>query len=132
MKALIAIGGHDDQGEFKERAEFARKVGKEGLGMLDDYVRDACRIYYHRSVPRWYKSRRRIRDPKVFALNMLAWKNWINRWSMYPKIRVPTLVMSGEKYDVNPRKSVNRIAKLIPNARGHNEGLGPLRRVFEE
>jgi len=34
MKALVAMGGHDVPGEFKERAEFARKVGKEGLGML--------------------------------------------------------------------------------------------------
>lgn len=116
VKALVAAGGQDEPGEFKKwRLSLAKIARTQGAGPLNKLAREAYRSEFGRDYPKWYRTRRRVRDPEVFALNMLAWRDWIERWDMYPKIKAPTLVISGEKED--PARLADKIAALMPNAR---------------
>jgi pimeloyl-ACP methyl ester carboxylesterase len=116
VNALIAAGGQDEPNEYEKwRVSLAKLSRSKGMGWSADLIRKGYRRAWGRSLPAWYRNRRRNRDPEVFALNMLAWKDWIERWDMYPKIRVPSLVIAGEKED--PTGLVGKIANLMPNAK---------------
>jgi pimeloyl-ACP methyl ester carboxylesterase len=116
VKALIAAGGQDEPNEYEKwRVSLAELSRSKGMGWVADFTRKAYRSAWGRSLPAWYRSKKRKRDPEMFALNMLAWKNWIERWDMYPKIKSPSLIMAGEKED--PTGLVNRIAHLMPDAK---------------
>jgi pimeloyl-ACP methyl ester carboxylesterase len=115
VNALIAAGGQDEPNEFEKwRASFAKVSRSNGMGWLANFIRTGYRKAWGRPLPAWYKTRKRKRDPEIFALNMLAWRDWIERWDMYPKIRVPSLVVAGEKED--PSGLVNKIVSLMPEA----------------
>jgi pimeloyl-ACP methyl ester carboxylesterase len=116
VSALVAAGGQDEPNEYEKwRVSFAQAARGKGLGWAAAHAGRAYRRAWGHGYPAWYKNRKRDRDPEVFALNMLAWKDWIERWDMYPRIRVPALVIAGEKED--PGGLVNRIANLMPDAR---------------
>ena len=108
--AIIACGGHDIPDEFKIwRVDFAKLARKEGMGTFDKFFTEAMGHDY----PSWYKKKKRDRDVRMLELEMLAWKPWIYNMGMYSKIRVPTLVMTGEKED--PDGISAEICKRLPH-----------------
>ncbi len=111
LKALVAVGGHDLPTEYKDRVAFAKYVRENGMGFLDDVYEKS----FGKPLPLWYTKRRRRRDPRMFELEMLAWRPWINNWTTYPKIRVPTLIMAGKIEDATGLSE--KMAKLMPDAR---------------
>jgi pimeloyl-ACP methyl ester carboxylesterase len=116
VSALVAAGGQDEPNEYEKwRVSFAEAARSRGMGWAAAHASRAYRRAWGHGYPGWYRNRKRDADPEAFALNMLAWKNWIERWDMYPKIRVPALVIAGEKED--PGGLAYRIAKLMPDAR---------------
>lgn len=116
LKALVAAGGQDEPGEYEKwRVSLAGRARARGMGPLDEFFRRKYLRAFGHGYPEWYKRTRRFRDPEMFALNMLAWKDWIERWDMYPRIRVPSLIIAGDKED--PAGLGHRIASLMPDAR---------------
>ena len=113
VNALVAVGGQDEPGEFmKWRESWAERSRREGMTWLEPMIRSSYRRVRGKGYPSWYRNKKRDRDPEIFALNLLAWRPWIERWDMYPRIRVPSLVMAGSRED--PTGLVTRIAKLMP------------------
>jgi pimeloyl-ACP methyl ester carboxylesterase len=112
VSALIAMGGQDLPDEYKIwRIDFAAQAKKEGMGFIDDlFTKSAGKDF-----PPWFKKVERNRDVKMLELEMLAWKPWIYNMGMYNKIRVPTLVLTGETED--PQKVAPEIAKRLPDGK---------------
>src|SRR5712692_253548 len=108
LKALVAAGGQDLANEYKDRVALAKFAQKNGMNWLNNAVQKS----YGKKLPRWYTTKRRARDPAIFRSAMLAWRPWINKWDIYPRIKVPTLVIVGEKED--PSLLAKKMAKLIP------------------
>jgi pimeloyl-ACP methyl ester carboxylesterase len=111
LTALVAAGGQDLPDEYKDRVALAKYAEEKGMEWLNNAIQNS----YGKRLPRWYARTRRVRDAAIFKLNMLAWRPWINRWDIYPKIDVPTLIIVGEKED--PSRLAKKMAKLIPQGR---------------
>ncbi len=111
LSALVAAGGHDSQTEYKERVDLAKYAQEHGMEWLNGMIQKSM----GKRLPLWYRRQRHARDPAMIWLNMRAWRPWISRWDIYPRIRVPTLVLAGEKED--PSRLSKKIASLIPNGR---------------
>ena len=111
VEALIALAGHDLPTEWKDRVATASDIGKKGLGWVQELVEKS----HKGKLPKWYGRRQHKRDPRMGELEMLAWRSWINKWDMYPRINAPTLVMAGDQDD---RTGLSRkIAETMPNGK---------------
>ena len=124
LNALIAAGGQDLPTEYKDRVSLAKYAQERGM----DWLNNAIRKSYGKKLPSWYARKRPPRDPAIFRLEMLAWRPWISRRNIYPRIKVPTLIIVGERED--PSHLGKKIAKLIPHGRlvtlkglGHLDGF---------
>lgn len=111
LKALIAAGGQDLPTEYNDRVALAKHAQENGM----DWLNNAIQKSFGKKLPAWYTRKRRVRDPAIFGLELLAWRRWINRWDIYPRIKVPTLIIVGEKED--PSRLAEKMAKLIPQGR---------------
>ena len=111
LSVLIAAGGHDLPTEYSDRVALAKYAQKNGMSWLNKVIQNS----FGNKLPPWYRRQRHARDPAMFRLELLAWRPWINRWDIYPRITVPTLIIAGEKED--PSHLSERMANLIPQGR---------------
>jgi pimeloyl-ACP methyl ester carboxylesterase len=112
LRALIAAGGAMGPTDGKERRDFAKFVRENGMGFLSEVFEKS----YGKKLPLWYTRGRPLRDPAIVGLQLLAWIPWANEaWEMYPRIKVPTLLITGDKED--PTGLNKKIARAMPDAR---------------
>src|SRR6266849_7249424 len=111
LNALIAAGGQDLPTEYSDRVALAKYAQENGMDWLNNVIQNS----FGKELPPWYTRQRRARDPAMFRLELLAWRPWISRWDIYPRIKVPTLIIAGEKED--PSRLGEKIANLIPKGR---------------
>jgi len=112
LRALIAAGGQIGPTDGKDRKDFAKFVHKNGMGFLSNVFEKS----YGKKLPLWYTNRRPLGDPEIVGLQLLAWVPWVNSaWHMYPRIKLPTLIITGDKED--PTGLGKKTARVMPDAR---------------
>jgi pimeloyl-ACP methyl ester carboxylesterase len=111
LKSLIAAGCEEPP-DYRWRIDSAKHVLESGTGFVNEYFEKS----YGEKLPAWYAEGRPPRDPGIFALISRAWVPWSKgAWSVYPRIKVPTLIINGDLED--PTGFSEKTARLMPDGR---------------
>jgi len=112
LTGLVATGGAVGTPDNTERQDLAGFVHTNGLSFLNGLFEKSL----GKELPAWYIEQRPQRDPEMFGLQMHAWVPWMNgAWGAFPKIGVPTLILTGDLED--PTGRCEKMAELMPDAR---------------
>ncbi len=113
ITCLISVSstGMMNEEELQGRDELAASIRANGVPELIGYFEEAEGIRF----PDWLRNQFLTTDAEMFALELIGWKNWPSAWSRLAGIRVPVMIIVGEKED--PEGFASEAVKLMPKGK---------------
>ncbi len=108
--SLSSVGMMDEE-ERQGRESLAMSIRANGVQALIRDFEEAEGIQF----PAWLRDQFLTTDGEMFALELIAWESWPGAWSRMTGIRVPVMIIVGEKED--PESFAGEAAKLMPKGK---------------
>ncbi|HSM70758.1 MAG TPA: alpha/beta hydrolase [Anaerolineales bacterium] len=112
IACLVSIGsvGLMNDEVYEARKSLADSIRAIGMQYLIDLYENDGDLF-----PEWLRGQSLSTDKEMIALELTGWKDWPGVWDRLAEIKVPVMIIVGEKED--PEDLAGKAEKLLQNGR---------------